>query len=157
MLCTPKSARSRIGTRGFPPKGLLLRPETPAVGALILWKGHELYGRLARSDEHSSGIAVPGSESGYALQVRQRAEDSGFQAGEPLALQEVEAGPVDGREVESDGSTSQEETEGGREGRRVTVKAGTCLDSDRRRLLVWMWAPRASRRWSSGGRVATSR
>src|ERR1700731_4010068 len=28
------------------------------------------YGRLARSDEYSSGVAVPGSESGHALQVR---------------------------------------------------------------------------------------
>ena len=44
--------------------------------------------------------------------------------------------------------TRQEETEGSRQGCRVTVKAGTCLDSDRKRLLVWMWAPPASRRWS---------
>ena len=36
-----------------------------------------------------------------------------IQAGEPLALQEIEAGPVDGREVNPDGSQEQEETEGG--------------------------------------------
>src|SRR5215469_957547 len=114
----------------------------------ILWKGTSNYGRLARSDEHPPGIAVPGSECGHALQVRGRADDSSLQAGEPLALQEVEAGSVDGREVEPDGSQEQqEETEGGRQGCR-RVKAGTCWDSDRRRLLVWMWAPPASRRWN---------
>ena len=35
------------------------------------------------------------------------------QAGQPLALQKIEAGPVDGREVDPDGSKEQEETEGG--------------------------------------------
>src|SRR2546425_11022677 len=29
------------------------------------------YGRLAGSDEHSPGFAVPGSQSGHALQVRE--------------------------------------------------------------------------------------
>ena len=58
-----------------------------------------------------------------------------------------------------DGDEGQEKTESGRKGSWVTLtkysrrkpalqKAGTCLDSDRKRLLVWMWAPGASRRWS---------
>src|SRR4029077_8160134 len=92
-------------------------------------KGTELYGRLARSDEHSPGVAVSGGEPGDPLQVRQRAEDSGLQVGQPLALQEVEAGSVDGREVEPDGSADQEETEGGHEGRRVTVGKNSRRDA----------------------------
>jgi hypothetical protein len=36
---------------------------------MILWKGSSNYGRLARSDEHSPGVAIPGSESGHALQI----------------------------------------------------------------------------------------
>src|ERR1700693_5339242 len=70
------------------------------------WSGNRSgkHGRLARSDEHSSGIGLSGSESGHALQVRRGREDSRLQAGQPLALQEVEAGPVDGREVEPDGA-----------------------------------------------------
>jgi excisionase family DNA binding protein len=27
-------------------------------------------------------------------------------------------------------------------------KAGTCLDSEQKRLLVWMWVPPASRQWN---------
>src|SRR5271165_7332631 len=63
-------------------------------------KGKGNYGRLARSNEHSPGVAISGSESRHALQVRWRAEDSRVQAGQPLALQEIAAGSVDGREVE---------------------------------------------------------
>src|ERR1700722_19828007 len=55
------------------------------------------YGGLTGSDEYPAGVAVPGSESGHALQVRRGAEDSCFQTGEPLALQEIETRPVDGR------------------------------------------------------------
>src|ERR1700749_1298152 len=107
---------------------------------MVLWRGDFDYGRLARSDEHSPSFPVPGSECGHTLQVRGRAENSSLQIREPLALQEIEARPVDGRKVEPDGNQEQpEETEGGLQGCR-RVKAGTCLDSDRRRLLVWMWA-----------------
>src|ERR1017187_11010734 len=49
-------------------------------------------GRLARSDEHSPSFAVSGSESGHAVQVRERAADSSVQVGQSLALQEIEAG-----------------------------------------------------------------
>src|SRR5206468_7904241 len=110
----------------------------------------------------SPGFAVPGSQSGHALQVRKRTEDSRVQAGQSLALQEIEARPVDGREVHGIGTAGEEEAESGDEGRRSAVakrrgqkcprhtqKAGTCLDSDRRRLLVWMWDLRASRPSSS--------
>src|SRR5208337_1390815 len=62
------------------------------------------YGRLARSDEHSSSFAVSGSESGHALQVRERAADSGVQIGQSVALQKIEAGRVDGREVDGNRS-----------------------------------------------------
>jgi len=63
-------------------------------------KGKGTYGRLARSNEYSPGVAVSGSESRHAVQVRWRAEDSRVQARQPLALQEIAFGPVDGREVE---------------------------------------------------------
>src|SRR5258706_8050085 len=98
MLWTPRAPglawRARIG-RG---------PDTGAE--MVLSEARKLvrkYGRLARSDEHSSGVAIPGSESGHALQVRGRTKNSRLQTGQPLALQEIEAGSVDGREVEPDG------------------------------------------------------
>src|ERR1700689_2917053 len=106
-------------------------------------KGKGNYGRLARSDEYSPGVAVSGSESRHALQVRWRAEDSRVQARQPLALQEIASGPVDGREVERTGTAGETETEGGFESCRVTVaktesrrhagatKVGTCLEWDR--------------------------
>src|SRR6267143_4485952 len=65
------------------------------------------YGRLARSDEYSSGIAVPGSESGHALQVRRGTTNPRIQAWQPLALQEVKAGPVDGRQVKRGGTAAE--------------------------------------------------
>src|SRR5580692_11436707 len=111
-------------------------------------KGFGDYGRLAGSHEYSPGVAVPGSESGHALQIRRGAKDSRFQAGQPLALQEIEARSVDGREIQPGGSERQKQTEGGCQSCRATVKAGTCLDSDRKRLLVWMWGPRALKRLS---------
>src|SRR5579871_3750288 len=58
------------------------------------------YGRLARSNEHSPSVAVPGRESGHFVQVRRRTKDSRVQAGQSLALQEIAAGSMDGREVE---------------------------------------------------------
>src|ERR1035438_917950 len=85
-------------------------------------KGKRNYARLARSNEHSPGVAISGRESGYALQVRGRAKDSGVQAGQSLALQEIAAGPVDGREVERDGTAGKTQTEGGDESCRVTVR-----------------------------------
>src|SRR5580704_5271983 len=141
MLGTPEFTRTHF-VRGVLPN--LGRWQ----GASSLRRGFGNYGRLAGSDEYSPGFAVPGGESGHALQVCRRAKDSRFQTGQPLALQEIEARPVDGREVQADGSEEQEETEGGCQSCRATVKAGTCLDSDRKRLLVWMWGPRASRRSS---------
>src|SRR5207302_11302823 len=60
-------------------------------------------------------------------------EDPGFQTGESLALQKIEARPVDGREVKPDGSADEEETKSGGQGCRDTVKAGTCLDSEDRK------------------------
>jgi len=57
---------------------------------------------------------------------------------EPLAFQEIEIGPVDGREVERNGTAVETQTEGGIESCRVTVKVGTCLDWDRSPLLAWM-------------------
>src|SRR5271154_5041021 len=74
------------------------------------------YGRLARSNEHSPSFAVSGSESGHALQVRERAKDSGIQVGQSLALQEIEARSVDGREVHGNGIAGQKENQGSREG-----------------------------------------
>src|SRR5579862_1493179 len=85
------------------------------------WSGQEKHGRLTRSDEHSPSLPVFGSESGHALQVRWRAEDSGFQTGQPLALQKIEARPVDGREVEPDGTRNEAQGEGGHEGCRKPV------------------------------------
>src|ERR1700752_1736596 len=111
---------------------------------LILWKGLANYGRLARSHEHSPGFAVSGSESGHALQVRRRTENSGVQAGEPLALQEVEAGSVDGREIKPDGSADEEETEGssGESWRHIRSHGGGrgCPrhTEERRRAHVWI-------------------
>src|SRR6266403_2838036 len=96
-------------------------------------------GRLARSDEHSPSFAVSGSESGHAVQIRERAKDSGLQVGQSLALQEIEAGAVDGREVDGNGTARQKENQGSREGRRNAVselgkrRAGTCLEWDRKR------------------------
>src|ERR1700733_4489921 len=99
-----ESPRTGIGGQEF--QGKPRGPETPERER-FWWTGlrnrARKHGRLARSDEHSAGIAVFGSESGHALQVRRGTEDSCFQTGQPLALQEIEAGPVDGREVEPDG------------------------------------------------------
>src|SRR5258708_40204899 len=92
MLWTPK------GLRGRERLPRLTREAGTAAQGRILRKVKD-YGRLARSDEYSAGIAVPGSESGHALQVRRGTTNPRIQAGQPLALQEVKAGPVDGREV----------------------------------------------------------
>src|SRR5215472_16686417 len=69
------------------------------------------YGRLARSDEHSPSVAVSGRESGHFVQVRWRTKDSRIQAGESLAVQEIAAGSVDGREVERDGTGGETEAQ----------------------------------------------
>src|SRR5579863_2352583 len=79
------------------------------------------YGRLARSDEYSPGVTVSGRESGHFVQVRWRTENSRVQAGQPLAVQEIAAGPVDGREVERDGTAGEAETEGGIESCRAKL------------------------------------
>src|SRR3981081_4512719 len=104
MLWTPKALRGRERL----PR--LTREAVKAAQGWILRKVKD-YGRLARSDEYSSGIAVPGSESGHALQVRRGTANSGVQGGQPLALQEVEAGPVDGREVQRDRTAAETQDE----------------------------------------------
>src|ERR1022692_27131 len=125
MLGTPKFTRTHF-VRGILPD--LGRSRQAATGS-SLWKGFGDYGRLAGSHEYSPGVAVPGSESGHALQVCRGTKDSRFQAGQPLALQEVEARSVDGREVQPDGSQEQEETEGGCQSCRASIK---------RRSHVWI-------------------
>src|SRR5215469_11331201 len=85
-----KARKSPKGTRGAEGLGR----EESGQGA------QRNYGRLARSDEHSPSVAVSGRESGHLVQVRRRTEDSRIQAGQSLALQEISAGSVDGREVE---------------------------------------------------------
>src|SRR5580704_17489080 len=154
MLASLKFTRTRIWNEGFRSQGLVQHAAKMADTGWFCGKGKENYGRLQRSHEHSPGVAIPGGESVHALQVRQRAEDSGVQAGQSLAFQEVEAGSVDGGEVDSIRSQSQKETQVGWQSGRVTVKAGTCLDSGRRRLWVWMWVPRASRRSNCGRKAA---
>src|SRR6266849_5373241 len=113
MLSTPKFTRMQFLHEGIFSHVCPAAGKPVAIQGLKSVEGVWNYGRLAGSDEHSPGVAIPGSESGHALQVRRRAKDSRFQAGQPLALQEIEAGPVDGREVNPDGSERQEETEGG--------------------------------------------
>src|SRR5207245_6554920 len=134
MLSTPKFTPTQCCKRNVLPS-LPSGPEKPAAAGTDSVERALNYGRLARSHEHSPGVAVPGSESGHAVQVRRGTENPRLQAGQSLALQEIEAGPVDGREVEPDGGQGKKETQSGSTSRRVTVKAGTCLDSDRRRLL----------------------
>src|ERR1700684_1117913 len=106
MLGTPEFTRTYFGRGVLPNLGLW-------QGALSLRKGFGDYGRLAGSHEYSPGVAVPGSESGHALQVCRRAKNSRFQTVQPLALQEIEARPVDARKVQPDGSEEQAQTEGG--------------------------------------------
>src|SRR6266436_9454456 len=98
MLSTPKFTRTRLIEDLVLPISSAL-PGTMAVLRAELCGRGKQYGRLAGSDEHSPGFAVPGSQSGHALQVCERAKDSCVQTGQPLALQEIEAGSVDGRKV----------------------------------------------------------
>src|SRR5437870_1883608 len=107
MLGTPKALGQAIegeaGSRNSPrPR----EPEREGSGG----KGKPNYGGLARSDEHPASVAISGRESGHTLQVRRRAKDSRVQVGQPLALQEIKAGPVDGREVERDGTAGEAQT-----------------------------------------------
>src|SRR6202050_1436299 len=103
MLWTPRAPGQALEGRDFKVSPAGRRHRSGMVLVERQGTGARKHGRLARSDEHTPGVAIPGSESGHALQVRWGAEDSCFQAGQPLALQEIEAGPVDGREVEPDG------------------------------------------------------
>src|SRR5438309_1982688 len=97
MLGTPKALGQAI-------EGRQSDETKPAgrrgIGAEMVVEGKRKYGRLARSNEYPAGVAVSRRESGHALQICRRAEDSRIQIGQPLALQEIAAGPVDGREVE---------------------------------------------------------
>ena len=121
MLWTPRAPGQALEGRDFKVSPAGRRHRSGTVLVERQGTGARKHGRLARSDEYTPGVAIPGSESGHALQVRRRAENSGVQAGQPLALQEIETGPVDGREVESDGSGIETETEGGYESCRGTV------------------------------------
>src|SRR5215467_16038598 len=118
MLGTRKPSEPIDKARGSLPK----EPWGRVSGGTKHWQGEQRnYGRLARSDEYSPSVAVPGRESGHFVQVRWRAEDSRVQAGEPVAVQEIAAGPVDGREVERDGTGSETEAEGGNESSRADL------------------------------------
>src|SRR5579862_1435955 len=100
------------------------------------------YGRLARSDEHSPSVAVSGRESGHAVQVRRRTEDSCIQAGQPLALQKVEARPVDGRDVHGNGTGGEAKAESGRERRRTELRQTSRAAKPaphKRWAHVWTW------------------
>src|SRR5690348_17741533 len=86
-------------------------PWVRAPGRDENWQGAKRnYGRLARSDEHSPSVAIPGRESGHSVQVRWRTKDSRVQAWQSVAVQEIAAGSVDGREVERDGTAGETET-----------------------------------------------
>src|SRR5271169_1688471 len=119
MLRTPKALGADIEGEAVP-KG---NTRAPRKSGRERGQGH--YGRLARSDEHPPGVAISGRESGHAIQVRRRAENSRVQAGQPLALQEVEAGPVDGREVEPDGTAGETQTEDDGESCRASLNIKT--------------------------------
>src|SRR5438270_11360519 len=110
MLWTPKAlAADREGKEVSPSSPHAGRAERVGSSG----KGKRNYGRLARGDEYSPGVAVSGRESGHFVQVRWRTEDSRVQAGQSLAIQEIEAGSVDGRKVERDGTAGQAQAEGG--------------------------------------------
>src|SRR5208283_6053787 len=131
MLSTPKYTRTRLDRVLGSPDFLSVPGRRKArLGVAGEGKG---YGRLARSDEHSPSFAVSGSESGHALQIRERTANSGVQIGQSLALQEIEAGSVDGREVNGDGSAGQKENQGSGESCRNSVDE-VC---QQRRTHVW--------------------
>src|SRR5208282_5488639 len=120
MLSTPKYTRTRLD-RGLGSSDFLSVPGRKKAGLGFAGEGKR-YGRLARSDEHSPSFAVSGSESGHFVQVRERAADSGIQVGQSLALQEIEAGSVDGREVDGNGTAGQKENQGSGESCRNSVR-----------------------------------
>src|SRR5215472_8245231 len=108
MLGTRKPSEPIDKARGSLPK----EPWGRVSGGTKHWQGEQRnYGRLARSDEHSPSVAIPGRESGHFVQIRRRTENPRFQAGQSLALQEVTAGSVDGREVERDGTADETEAQ----------------------------------------------
>src|ERR1700757_1813157 len=102
MLSTPKYTRTRWIEDLVLPNSSALPGRKGWLGAGFCGRGKR-YGRLARSDEHSPGFPISGGESVHVVQVRERAEDSSVQVGQPLALQKIEAGSVDGREVDGIG------------------------------------------------------
>src|SRR5579864_5467614 len=84
--------------------------------------GKRNYGRLARSNEHSPSIAISGRKSGHFVQVRWRTENSRVQVRQSLALQEIEAGPVDGREVQRNGTGRKTQAESCGESGRASLE-----------------------------------
>src|ERR1700749_2693549 len=98
MLGTPKAPAQALRATQ-PPQDSLWAEEIGGRNRSS-GKGKRNYGRLARGHEYSPGFAISGRESGHTLQVRRRTEDPRVQTGQSLALQEIAAGSVDGREVE---------------------------------------------------------
>ncbi len=89
----------------------LIRGQETLARRWFGWRGKETgSGNMADSREvmnirQASNYLGVSPDTLYKYVGEQKiAEDSCFQAGQPLALQEIETGPVDGREVEPDGS-----------------------------------------------------
>src|SRR5947209_9169355 len=104
-------------------------------------KGKRNYGRLARSDEYSPSVTVSGRESRHFVQVCWRTEDSRVQARQSLAFQKIEAGPVDGREVERDGTAAEAQAQDGSEGSGATLEKlswAQARDTHKRWAHVWI-------------------
>src|SRR5215469_8915277 len=71
-LCSAhRNSLERNQERGISSQGSPGPLGKPAGAGVILWKGKKNYGRCTRGDEYSASVAVPGSESGHALQVRE--------------------------------------------------------------------------------------
>src|SRR5580692_4346860 len=139
MRWTPRAPGQALEGRSFKVSPAGRRHRSGMVLVERQGTGARKHGRLARSDEHTPGVAVPGSESGHALQVRWRTKDSRFQAGQSLALQEVEAGSVDGREVEPDGAGIETQTQSSDESCRGAISNENEFrkQSFKRRAHVW--------------------
>ena len=59
--------------------------------------------RIARSDECTAGLAVPGHQPGYAVPVHHRGRNTCFQIRKSLETKEDNPGSVDGTQDESGG------------------------------------------------------
>src|SRR5260370_12658280 len=104
MLGTPRAPRTGMEGEDRPRAG-----DTGAEMVLVARQGNMADSREVMNIRQASKYLGVSPDT---LQVRGRAKDSRLQAGQPLALQEVEAGSVEGREVEPDGSGYETQTEG---------------------------------------------